>query len=158
MATIQAMAFLPLLSFFANGSFITILGYFARWVRVAPNLMFTSSLLLIAHPFALSTGPRLRLRSLSQAMNIDGPLITSTSTKKQMNILYHGTMSFAIALPMKPTPMPMAAKIPANLAMSKVLLMVSSLGSVFSCALFAFSVSPALTLLSFSAAFLLMRS
>ena len=78
----------------ANGSpAVRILGYLARDVKVTPKRLFTSTDELMAQPLALRIGPRLRLRSLIQARNIEGPEITRHSPTMTKSSVYHGFTS-----------------------------------------------------------------
>ena len=89
---------------------------------ILPMQILIFILELIAHPLALSTGPRLRRRSLSHARNIEGPLIITITASIISGRLYQCAVTpfakLARAVPINPMAMPMAANIPANLAMS----------------------------------------
>ena len=153
--------------FLAKGSEVFLsIGYLATVVRVLPKRMLISTEELMAQPLALSTVPRLRLRSFCQARNIDGPLMQITSTSSTINGVYQCEISAASAEVRKPTARPMAAKMPANLAISNAedaLFTAAapaslSLASAGTLTLPADSVMLLFTLASFSAARLLMRS
>ena len=77
-----------------------------------------------AQPLASSSGPRLRRRSLSQASSIEGPDTSSIKPSNTNGIFHAGSdrnplKMAASAVPRAPTAKPAAAKMPANLAMSK---------------------------------------
>ena len=142
----------------AAGSTAVSLGNWASEVRVLPNLTLTRDWAFMAQPLALRMGPRSRLRSLRQAMNMDGPEIRS-STTATMRRNCHQVMPLkaatipARAAPIRPRAMPTAAKMPAYLAISKGW----ALG-LPSAAVCVASVRPAMDFSFFSAAFLSMRS
>ena len=155
----------------ARGSLPTALGYLATWVSMEPKVVLTFTIELMAQPLALSTGPRLRLRSLSQARSMEGPLMTTTTKAMAISGLYHAwtrnLATAASATPSAPTARPMAAKMPANLAMSKAGLGAEAPSRAFSSAalvarsvvvLSALAVMLSNCLLSFSSALLLILS
>ena len=79
----------------------------------------------MAQPLALRTGPRLRFLIFRQAMNMEGPEMTSmmpmmTASSCQMLSEATPPMTATRKLPRKPRARPMAAKMPANLATSKL--------------------------------------
>ena len=126
----------------ANGSpAVRILGYLARDVKVTPKRLFTSTEELMAQPLALRIGPRLRLRSLIQARNIEGPEITRHSPTMTKSSVYHGFTSSDTAFRITPAPTPAPAVNASRVVGSK-----------------AFLGTALVTLLSFSATCLLMRS
>ena len=148
----------------AAGSTAVSLGNSAREVRVLPNFTFTRDLALMAQPLAFRTGPRSRLRSLRQAMNMDGPEMSSriptiTSSNSQ-NLREAAPLITATRnWPIKPMAMPMAAKIPANLAMSKeeetaLAASLPSPSGLAEVAVSAFSIKPDMDFSFFAAAFL----
>ena len=160
------------LSAYGSGSLTS--GYLASEVSVAPKAVLTRTWALMAQPLALSTGPRLRRRSLVQAMNIDGPETIITIAARRMMMLYHLSVTNAPrpakAAAMAPKAKPMAAKMPANLAMSNGAFLSAgaaaasgaapSAGFVanLSVAVSALAVRLSICLASFSAAFLLILS
>ena len=157
--------------FFAKGSLSLILGNLAMSVRVSPNGMLTLEEALIAHPLALSRGEMLRLRSLSHAKIIAGPEIMRRIPTNNMMSSHHLSSASPVkratrAEPIMPTAIPMAAKIPANLAISNGgLTAAAAFGSVPSAgvatvieALLILALAFSIIFASFSAAFLLIRS
>ena len=106
------------------GSTAVSFGSWASEVRDLPKAPVTRARALMAQPLALSTGPRLRRRSFRQAMNTEGREITSMMqaiTRRNCQIFSDAMPWIALTRnwPRKPRAMPMAAKIPANLAISK---------------------------------------
>ena len=79
-----------------------------------------------AHPLALRIGARLRLRSFSHAITIDGPEMTSMMPKMVAISCIHPRLvrvarALARKVPMDPRAIPIIANIPANLDTSKAL-------------------------------------
>ena len=155
----------------AKGSLLTTLGYWAMEVNVWPKVVLIFTIELMAQPLAFSRGPRLRLRSLSQARSIEGPEMKTTTAPTSRRMLYHFSVTkpprVASAPPMAPSAKPMAAKIPANLAMSNIWAFfssvffssgVTSLTVIFSVAASVLAVMSSNDLLSFSSAFLVILS
>ena len=152
---------------FAYGSVSFIFGYFATSVSVSPKGMLIFDAALTAQPFALRSGAMLRRRSLSHASTIAGPEMTSMIATNTRMSFHH-----AIALrplnittraePIIPRAIPIAAKIPANLAMSNggaaagAALGSVPAGSAAGAALI-LAVASAIIFASLSAALLLMR-
>ena len=151
----------------AYGSLSLSLGYFAMSVRVSPNMMLILDEAFIAQPFALRSGAMLRLRSLSHAMTIAGPEMTSMTPTKARITCHHlrAKIPFARlarAVPIMPTAIPKAAKIPANFPISNGAASAGFTGAAPGAgaaagAAFIFSVASFIILASLSAAFLLMR-
>ena len=121
----------------------------------------------IAHPFALRSGAILRRRSFIHAITIAGPEITrSTPTNARISCHHlRANIPFAKdanAVPIIPTAIPRAAKIPANLAMSNggatsgFAASVPAAGTAAGAALI-FAVMSDMIFASLSAALLLMR-
>ena len=152
--------------FFAYGSLSLSLGNFAMSVRVSPNGMLIFDDALTAQPLALRSGAMLRRRSLSHARTIAGPEITSMMPTNARMSCHHmrANIPFARAAraePIMPIAIPMAAKIPANLAMSNGgvgagLPSAPATGAAAGAALI-FAVALAIILASLSAALLVMR-
>ena len=109
--------------FLANGSVSLISGNCTCSVSVTPNGTEIIVSALTAHPLALSTGARLRRRNFIQAIIILGPLITKRM-QTRISRYCHQAKPFipaatsTKAVPIMPKAIPMAAKIPANLAIS----------------------------------------
>ena len=149
----------------AYGSLSLIAGYFATSVRVEPNGMLILAAALTAHPFAFRRGAMLRRRSLSHAMIMAGPEITriipiNTRISFQPRPLSESTRPER-AVPIIPNAIPMAAKIPANFAISNggagaAAFPSAAAGTAVGTALI-FSVAFFIIFASFSAALLLMR-
>jgi len=140
--------------------FTLIIGKATCSVSVLPNGTEMIASALTAQPLALSTGARLRRRSLSHAIIILGPLMTSNIHTNTISSCHQ--YSFARpakhathAVPIIPNAMPMAAKIPANFAMSNAGFF-SAAGSA--AAPSAFDVISSKDFASFSAADLLILS
>ena len=127
-------------------------------VELKTTLIMASA--LIAHPLALSIGAKLRLRSLNHASTMDGPEMTKRIATMAANNLYHSKALIPFAKstktdPMAPNAMLIAAKIPANLAISKLSFLAASAGAVCCCTVV---VMLSKAFLSFSSADLLIRS
>ena len=118
---------------------------------------------LMAHPLALSTGARLRRRSFNHAITMLGPLMTNRMQAKMISSCHHvkplkSLATAANAVPIMPNAIPMAAKIPANLAISNVVLGAAVASPSFLIAASALVVMSSKALASFSAADLLIFS
>ena len=92
-------------------------------VRVSPNMMLILDEALMAHPFAFRSGAMFLRRSFIHAMTIAGPDITSMIPRKESMSCHHvraymPLASEARAVPIMPTAIPRAAKMPANFPMS----------------------------------------
>ena len=146
----------------AYGSLILSLGNLAASVRVSPKGMLIFDAALTAHPFALRRGAMLRRRSLSHARIIAGPEITRM-IPMNTRLSFH-PMPFIestrpeSAVPIIPKAMPIAAKIPANLAISNggATGFASAAGTAAGAALI-LAVASAIILASLSAALFVMR-
>ena len=108
---------------FAYGSFNFIFGYLATSVKVSPNGILILAAAFTAQPLAFKSGAMLRRRSFIHAMTIDGPEIINKIPKNDNTNCHHSrakipSAKLANAVPIMPTAIPIAAKIPANLAMS----------------------------------------
>src|ERR1017187_10002661 len=95
-----------------------------RSVRALPRgtLIFTRP--FTAQPVPSRRGPRVRWRSLRNAMSIDGPEMRSSRTTTTRGFSHKGMFSMPLntaarATPIALTARPTAAKMPANFAMSK---------------------------------------
>ena len=144
--------------FCANGSpTFNILGYLAREVSVAPKRLFTIIEELIAHPLALRIGAKLRLRSFTQARNIDGPEITRHNPAITRSNVYQGFTRADPAFSIMPAPTPQPAVSATRVVASKGFFPTEALPleSTFPLAK---STRPPDTFDSFSAARLLIRS
>ena len=139
-------------------------GFFVKGKRTCsvnfkPNGTEIIESALIAQPFAFSTGAKLRRRSFIHAIIILGPLMMSKMQTKMIRYCHHGksfipSPTFTNAVPIIPNAIPMAAKIPANLAISKADFF-SAFGSA---AVATFAVMSSNVFASFSAADLLILS
>ena len=134
-------------------------------VSVSPKAMLILADALTAQPFALRRGAMFLLRSFIHARTIAGPEITRRMPTKARMTCHQLRATkpltrLARAEPIIPKAMPMAAKIPANLAMSKgwagAGLASGEAGAAAGAALI-LSVASFISLASFSAALLLMR-
>ena len=150
--------------FLAYGSFSLSLGNLAVSVKVSPKGMLILEAALIAQPLALSKGAMLRRRSFSHAITIDGPEITSIMPTKAAISCHKSRSRIPLnrevrAVPIMPTAIPMAAAIPANLAMSKGGAALASAASASATgAALIFAVMSFIMFASLSAALLLMKS
>ena len=149
----------------AYGSLSLSFGYLAISVSVSPNRMLIFDEALIAQPFALRSGAIFLRRSLSHAITIAGPEIASIipiNTRISFHpIPFIESTRPERAVPIIPKAIPIAANIPANLAISN-----GAAGACFAAsppaggtndAALIFSVASFIILASLSAAFLLMR-
>src|SRR5512146_886306 len=92
-------------------------------VSEAPNGMLMRTLALMAHPQASRIGPRLRRFNLNQASIIDGPETASIRPATARGTCHNLRLKMPLTTearipPMAPIAKPIAAKMPANLAIS----------------------------------------
>lgn len=147
------------ISFLAKGSAALTNGNLTWSVRVAPNGILTSDAALTAHPLALSIGAIFLFLSLSHAMIMLGPDMRRSIARMTRMACHHlsaanPAASATSAEPIMPRAIPIAANMPANLAISNCCGV--ALGSAgVSCSL---AVVSDMICESFSAALLLIRS
>src|SRR5688500_18707364 len=74
-------------------------GSLAMPVRDAPNGTFNLAFAFTAQPLASRMGPRLRLRSFSQAISIEGPEITNSNPMIAKHNCQNGKWNNPVAYP-----------------------------------------------------------
>ena len=150
--------------FLAYGSLSLSFGNLAISVRVSPKGMLILEAALTAQPFAFRSGAMLRRRSLSHARIMAGPEITSMIATNTRISFHQGRALRPLKIatraePIIPRAIPMAANIPANLAISNggaATGFVPSAGKAAGAALI-FAVASDIIFASLSAALLLIR-
>ena len=96
----------------------------ASWVSALPSGKLTRIRPLMAQPVASSSGPRVRWRSLIQAISIDGPEMISTTPPTATSLAHQGCSPMKPdtkaprKVAMAPTPTPRAAMMPTILPTS----------------------------------------
>ena len=140
------------------------LGNLAISVRVSPKGMLILEAALTAQPLALRRGAMLRRRSFIHAITIAGPEMSRRMATTTRMVFHHASFKIpenmvVTAVPRAPRAIPMAAKIPANLAISNggaAAGLPSAAGTAVGIALI-LAVASAIIFASLSAALLLMR-
>src|SRR5688572_25983302 len=110
-------------------------GSFGIPVSDAPNGTFNFALAFTAQPLASRIGPRLRLRSFSHAMIIDGPEITNSSPTTARQSCQNGSLNkpvvwpinVVIKAPIAPKATPNAATVPTSIFFGSPALALSAL-------------------------------